>query len=105
MHIFDNLFSLMKFITTSEKSRMIIYAKTSCEIEYDPGLVKWKQKLGDATESINVRVAHGVNRQLQWTNNITYNAIIVILSPSVFLCTIVHIFYSHITNPLAPSHE
>ena len=42
-------------------------------------VVKCKQKLGDATESINVSVAHGVNRQLQWTKNITYNAIIVIL--------------------------
>ena len=42
-------------------------------------MVEYKQKLGDATESINVRVAHGVNRQLQWNNNITYNVIIVIL--------------------------
>ena len=40
---------------------------TSCEIAYDPGLVKCKQKLGEATESINVRVAHGVNMQLQCT--------------------------------------
>ena len=47
---FDNLFSLMKFVTFP--------AKTICEIEYDPGLVKCKQKLGDATERINVRVAY-----------------------------------------------